>query len=432
MTSIRLRPSLISMQRKDHSFRHAGIRTSKSGERIPRKSGAKVPVLSGLAIAWMVTVDSLTRFSLGPLSASGALTLAGAAGCLALLPVVVTAKLSRGYTRRESAVPLSLAIFVVYAIFRLAVSPSADGLQNVAVYSSFVIAAAITCAQITPAGATRTARLMRCTAVAVSLVFLLSFLAGITIYGERAFALTGLIFMAVLIPHKPRKVIYRAAPFFVAAVIALSLSRTATAIALVMLVFLSIRGRRGFRLLRSGVFAGLAVSAAYALITYYAPFRDRFIGGDNGASIGNVELNTSGRTVLWDMTIRSAESNPLFGNGPGTATTLISSAFRNISHPHNEYLRLFHDFGYTGAGLFVLGFVLLIVRTLQRAVRFDHPIHWAALLGLLAVASAAFTDNVIIYPFVMVPLGILVGASAGLTGDNASPLSGPSIAVSTS
>jgi O-antigen ligase len=309
----------------------------------------------------------------------------------------------------------------MYALARLAFSPSPEGLQNVAVYCSFVLAMAITCVQITAAGATIVARRMRYIAVLVSMLFLMSFLAGITIYGERAYALIGLIFMAILIPHRPRRIIYRTAPFLVAGIIALSLSRTATAIALVMLIFLSVRGKRGFRLVRSSVFAGLAAAAAYWLITYYAPFRDRFIGGDNAATIGNVELNTSGRSVLWNMTIRSAEANPLFGNGPGTATALISGAFKNISHPHNEYLRLFHDFGYVGAGLFVIGIAMLLAQTLKRALRADHPIHWAALLGLLAVVAAAFTDNVIIYPFVMVPLGVILGASAGLSGENALP-----------
>lgn len=401
-----------------HKLRQVSLVKSRAGQ-VLEKTRARYPFVLGLALIWMLTVDTLTRIPLGPLSASGALTLGGAAVCLLLLPITITARLRHGYLKRGPGVPFALALFVGYAIFRLVLTPSAEGLQNVAVYSSFVVAMAITRAQITPSGATQTARLMRWTAVVVSLVFLTSFLAGSTLYGERAYALTGLIFIAVLIPHRPRKLAYRAAPFLVAAVIALSLSRTATAIALVMLVFLSIRGKRGFRLLRSTVFAALAAAAAYALITYYAPFRDRFIGGDNAASIGNVELNTSGRSVLWNMTVRSAESNPLFGNGPGTATTLISSAFKNISHPHNEYLRVFHDFGYTGVALFVLGLVILLARTFQRALRYDHPIHWAAILGLLAVVSAAFTDNVIVYPFVMIPLGVLVGASAGLTHENA-------------
>ncbi|MCU1518487.1 MAG: O-antigen polymerase, partial [Pseudarthrobacter sp.] len=125
--------------------------------------------------------------------------------------------------------------------------------------------------------------------------------------------------------------------------------------------------------------------------------------------------------VLWEMTLRSAEQNPLFGNGPGTASALISASFRNISHPHNEYLRLFHDFGYIGAVLFVLGTLILLLRTFRRAQNSDNPIHWAATLGILAVLAAALTDNVIIYPFVMAPLGLIVGASIGLPVEAKAP-----------
>lgn len=111
----------------------------------------------------------------------------------------------------------------------------------------------------------------------------------------------------------------------------------------------------------------------------------------------------------------------MFGNGPGTASVLISASFRNISHPHNEYLRLFHDFGHVGAVLFVLGLLSLLWRTASRARHSSDPIHWSALLGILAVIAAAFTDNVIIYTFVMIPLGLLVGASLGLPVGAESP-----------
>lgn len=380
----------------------------------PVKTRIRKPMLTGLALVWLLTVDALGRISAGPLSVSGALTLGGMALCLFLAPMIVLAK--NGTTRKHvrSGTPLALTIFAIYAAFRLAATPSADGLQNVAVYITFILAIGLTAVQITNEAALIIARRMRYIAVIVTLVFLGSFLAGVEVYGERAYALAGLVFMAILIPHTPKNRLFRLAPFLVAGTIAFSLSRTATATALVMLIFLSVRGKKGFKLLASFALAGVAAAAAYWLFNYYAPFRDRFIGGDNGATFGNVEVNTSGRSVLWDMTINAAQENPLFGNGPGTASALISASFRNIGHPHNDYLRLFHDFGYVGAGLFVLGLLALLWRTLRRAQHSSNPIHWTASLGLMAVAAAAFTDNVIIYPFVMVPIGLIVGASIGL------------------
>jgi len=41
-----------------------------------------------------------------------------------------------------------------------------------------------------------------------------------------------------------------------------------------------------------------------------------------------------------------------------------------------------------------------------------HP-HLAALLALIALAGAMVTDNVVVYIFLMAPLGVLVGSSLG-------------------
>lgn len=382
----------------------------------PVKVRVKKPALSGLAILWLLTIDFFTRVPAGPVSVSGALTLAGALLCLFLVPVVFAG--AKGTeSRMRGKVPIALALFILYALARLIVSPETEGLQNVAVYTTFAVAIAATATQISSEASLVLLRWMRYVAVISSIVFLVTFLAGVQIYSERAFALTGLVFMAILIPHKPRNRLYAVAPFLVAGIIAFSLSRTATAIALVLLVFLSVRGKRGYRMLFSGILAGSAVSLAYWLFTSYAPLRDRFIGGDNGASIGNIELNTSGRTRLWEITQQSAEQHSAFGGGPGSATALIKPMFRDISHPHNEYLRLFHDFGYVGATLFIIGMFMLLARVWRRALYSANPVHWTAVLGLLAVMAAALTDNVIIYPFVMVPLGVLIGASLGLPVD---------------
>lgn len=386
----------------------------------PVKVRIKKPVLIGLALLWLLTIDFFTRVPAGPVSVSGALTLAGAMLCLFAIPRLLAARAKRAggikgtKLNGRGKVPIVLTLFILYALVRLIMLPEAEGLQNVAVYTTFVVAIGLTSMQISSDASFLLMRWMRYVAVIASLAYLLTFLAGVQIYSDRAYALTGLVFLAILIPHKPGNRLYRLAPFLVAGTIALSLSRTATAIALVLLVFLSVRGRRGYRMVLSGIMAGTAVSLAYWLFTSYAPLRDRFLGGDNGASIGNVELNTSGRTRLWEITQHSAEQHPEFGRGPGSATALIKPMFRDISHPHNEYLRLFHDFGYVGAALFIIGMLLLLTRVWRRAHHSENPVHWAAVLGLLSVMAAALTDNVIIYPFVMVPLGVLVGASLGL------------------
>ena len=104
--------------------------------------------------------------------------------------------------------------------------------------------------------------------------------------------------------------------------------------------------------------------------------------------------------------------------------------FGTITHPHNDYLRLFHDYGFAGLGLFCVGYFYMIVRTFRSALRSSEPMHWSAALGLAAVAIAAITDNVLIYPYAMIPLGVVVGASLALPlASTAAELSPPELPV---
>ncbi|AFR30185.1 O-antigen ligase family protein [Arthrobacter sp. Rue61a] len=381
---------------------------------LQQSSRTKVPTLLTLGVAWLLIVDSLTRVSAGPLSLSGALTLATALLCAFLSPIIILGRTSQKSGSGRATIPWPLTAFVVVALIALAMEPSAEGLQNVAVYTIFVASAGLTSVQVSRAGAQAIGHRMRLVGLIVTCAFIVTNLAGFRLFSERAFGLVGLIFLAVLIPNTPRRKIVRLAPFLVAGAIALSLSRTATVIAIAMLMFLALRARKGLKLLAS---LGMAVAAgglAYWLFNFYEPFRERFLEGDGGATVGGVELNTSGRAVLWDITYKSSQEAPVFGHGPGSASALITPLFRNIGHPHNEYLRILHDFGWVGLVLFGLGMVMLLTRIAARIRRSGDPIHWSALLSLVAVLSAAITDNVIVYPFIMLPLGLIIGASLGL------------------
>lgn len=383
-------------------------------KRLQRQLRTKVPTLLSLGLAWLLLVDSLTRVNAGPLSLSGALTLATAVLCAFLSPIIFLSRTSQKSGSGRASIPWPLTAFVVFALIALLMAPSAEGLQNVAVYTIFVASAGLTSVQIDSAGAQAVGHRMRLVGVITTCAFMVTYLAGFRLFSERAFGLVGLIFLAVLIPHTPRRRIVRLAPFLVAGVIALSLSRTATVIAIAMLMFLALRAKKGLKLLASLVMAFAAGGFAYWLFNFYEPFRERFLEGDGGATVGGVELNTSGRAVLWDITYKSSQEAPVFGHGPGSASALITPLFRNIGHPHNEYLRVLHDFGWVGLVLFGLGMVMLLTRIAARIRRSQNPIHWSALLSLVAVLSAAITDNVIVYPFIMLPLGLIVGASLGL------------------
>lgn len=380
-----------------------------------------VPIAAALAL--FVLIDTPRLVSLGPISLSGAITLGLAVVLVAVLPAALLARFS-GYSRDQSsrherfierqwtAVPWALGAFIVYAVVRLIVSPSVEGTQNVALYVVFGASIVIT-ATLSSAGTADWARLrFSWLALAATALFIVTFAAGVDLYGERSYAMISLVFLAVLIPLQSKNIFFRLAPYAVLAGIVLSLSRTAAVIGLAMLVFLVIRNRRGKRLFRGIALLAVLVTVGFAVIWNYAPFRDRFFGGDNAIALDNgLTFNTSGRDTLWGMTEDSWVTSPWFGNGPGSAQALISAAFRGIAHPHNEYLRILHDFGVVGLVLFAAGALWLLAAVAHRALRYDRWEHWAAFLALLAILLTAWTDNPFIYQFVMIPVAALVGLS---------------------
>ncbi|WP_185972906.1 O-antigen ligase family protein [Aeromicrobium piscarium] len=328
--------------------------------------------------------------------------------------------------------PWTLVGFALYAVARSVSGATVDGYQNVAVLVTFVAGIAVTAAQSSRSSADFMLKWARRAAVIASLAFLITLQFGEPIYGERSFALVALLYLAVLIPHRPEGFFARLAPYLVFLALVASLSRTAAAIGLALMTFIALRAARG-RLVRGIAFTALGAAAGLVLITQYAPFRDRFLGGDNAVQYGGLTLNTSGRTILWEITIDDARRNLWFGLGPGSSQDLITPLFRAISHPHNDYLRLLHDFGLIGLALFVAGYFTLMLRTFQLARATNEPIHWSATMGLLAVALAAVTDNPLVYPFVMYPLAALVGLSlarASGTGTSLDDVAKPAARVS--
>lgn len=377
------------------------------------KRTTSMPLLASVGLLWLLTVDLMVRFDLGPISLSGLLTPITAILCITLAPMVslVGTWGKRGIiTRSGGRMPWPLTIFGFYVLIRLSINPSIEGAQNVAVYSSFIAGAAVVALSAPMPSVGRMLRSYRWGAVATVVIFLVALVIGIEVYGERAFALSSLVFLAVLIPHRSRKILPRLAPFLVVLAMFLSLSRTAAVIGAALLVFLALNSRRMVRMpLAVTLFATAGAGIIWA-VTTFDPFRDRFLGGDAGLEIGGLSINTSGRANLWGATIDSAMSSPWFGRGAGSAAETTKELF-GIGHPHNEYLRIFHDFGWVGLSAFSVGMLMLVYRVWVRARQTDHQIHWAALIGLIGILAASATDNVLTYPFVMFPLAILVGAS---------------------
>jgi O-antigen ligase len=160
----------------------------------------------------------------------------------------------------------------------------------------------------------------------------------------------------------------------------------------------------------------------FAAFQAFTPLRDRFLEGDV-KPVGGVSINVSGRDDVWAVIWQSAMTSPWVGQGAGSAESeLLGHAFK-VSHPHNEYLRIFHDFGLVGVLLWFWGFFVLLRRTFlawRRADRVgdgDAYVHLAAWLALVSLALGMITDNSLRYVHVLLPLGVIVGCSLGLMGD---------------
>jgi O-antigen ligase len=203
---------------------------------------------------------------------------------------------------------------------------------------------------------------------------------------------------------------------FILAVIFHSMSRMAliTAAAMFPLAVI-VRGDRKALVHTLLVCAVCGVTLALA-IRYYPPMYNRWIGEDQVAVAG-VSVNVTGRTAVWARIWESWKLHPIFGQGGGS--TFPYTDKDNMGHPHNDYLRLLHDYGLVGASLWVIGIISLCVRIFRNARQTwrdglpGEETHVAAFVALVGTSIAMSTDNSISYIFVMAPLGVMIGASLG-------------------
>ena len=386
--------------------------------------GREAPLAGAFVIAVLgvaATLDLIRQVDLGPVTAyawlTGVVTL-----CAALLAVVLA----------KSSVPLSgrraLAIMALFPLWTLLAAswsePDPAGFQNILMYMLLPSVAAVSAVATATGQLTFTTLrvLLAGTFVAGGVLYAGSLLlegpGGHSVVDPRpfaAFAAVGVAWSAALARYG-----YRAELRLAIALLALSflsLSRASFAVAVLILVVAMF----GLGSMRSvgRTFATVATLMLLVVVgTHVAnPFAARFSEPDVVVLPGGVYLSVSGRGTLWEATWRSALESPVVGHGAGSTRAPLARVAEASSHPHNDYLRVFHDYGLIGLGL-LLGALgapaLLAARSLRRlpheAVQ-QRAIHVAALLALAVLALEMITDNSLIYPFVLIPVAVTVGAS---------------------
>lgn len=195
--------------------------------------------------------------------------------------------------------------------------------------------------------------------------------------------------------------------------IAVTLSRTATLAAFVLVVIAMLSGSERHRARNAGI-AALMLLTGFVAVTSWAPLRDRFTQGDTSLSVGGLSINAEGRTKVWQILYPEALRDPVMGRGPGSASARSLQISPTLDHPHNDYLRVFYDFGAVGFGLLVWFAVRsgrLLVRIRKRRRGLVPPL--AALNVAIAILIVMATDNPLDYSFVMIPFGALIGLGLG-------------------
>ena len=113
---------------------------------------------------------------------------------------------------------------------------------------------------------------------------------------------------------------------------------------------------------------------------------------------GKEKLYTSGRETMWPMYLEEASKNPIWGAGGDACGRFISWGGH---HPHNDYIRVFFDYGLVGLVLFCVPFGYCTWDLWRRCRREKDSLVCDALsvsfCGMVMFLLLAITDNVILY-----------------------------------
>ncbi len=376
-----------------------------------------------LIVAASGLVDLTTSLLVGPVSTQGLLTVAYFLAGLVLLSITPVA------TTRSPVRLLPLLLFVLWAVSSLAWTENAlRGIQNVMVIGIFalMLQAARGTAASNPPFAFWMARVLRNAVLAAAVLYGASvvwFGPGTnTIIGPRSFGLFALFGVAYFLSgwrYGSRSSLFGA--IALTGIIGASQSRLALGVSILLFPlaqFPTTGIRRVFKMV-AVVIAAAAVS--YGAFFYFDSLRERFVTGDVSLKIGSFAINGSGRAAFWRTTMASFWESPFAGKGAGSSEGLIESVYTNMRHPHNDYLRIAHDYGLIGAGLWWMSMGGIGValwrawRVADQTFRVGARLELTALLSLMAFALEMTAENTLVYVFIVAPLGLLVGSALGLT-----------------
>ena len=215
----------------------------------------------------------------------------------------------------------------------------------------------------------------------------------------------------------------RAIAWLAAVIVSLSRMATGVAVVIVGLTFmLQVMAQPARFVRRIPVLIGGAAIVAVIILSQASAFYERFFEGYTTVDIAGVPVSTSGRTRIWPVVIESAMQRPFVGHGIGSSQAVVTAWDDSVSigHPHNDYLRVWHDGGLIGLTFLMVAFFGFLIRLSRQwrwasAIAAPHPeVELAAVLALLGLMITGITDNGFVYTSVVGSTGLLVGLATGI------------------
>jgi hypothetical protein len=114
----------------------------------------------------------------------------------------------------------------------------------------------------------------------------------------------------------------------------------------------------------------------------------------------NPDLQKSGRDTFSEILWPGVESHPWLGNGLNSYRIAFTLFGLPTALPHNDWLKLLHDIGLLGAGLYLMTMLLQMI-SLAKIARQSSGAHrmlaYGAATAFIPYALIMLTDNVILY-----------------------------------
>jgi hypothetical protein len=147
-----------------------------------------------------------------------------------------------------------------------------------------------------------------------------------------------------------------------------------------------------------------AIVVIGASLFYTERFQKRMFyseqGSINEVRLDNPDFRTTGRMALWQLMDREIEEKPWFGHGANAQEDFIVSIVGYSGQPHNDWKRLFFDYGYVGTLIFGLCMAIQMLHAWKKGRITDGEtriLFYAGASSFLPFVLFMLTDNIILY-----------------------------------